>query len=85
MKYIFHHADEVLGATDAVIQPVRKSILKRFPTLFGFLVTIGATATFLGLEQIIISIPWLHDRPYVIFGIGVFFLVCTGRLYKKLG
>ena len=84
MKDIFNQANNMLGATDAVIEPVRESILKRFPTLFGFLVTIGATATFLGLEQIIMSMPWLHDRPYVIFGIGVSFLILTGRLYKKL-
>lgn len=71
--------------TEQVIEPIRQSVFKRFPTFFTLLVTIGASATFFGIERVITSVPWLDTRPWLILGFGLLILVLTGRLYKKLG
>lgn len=62
----------------------RQSILKRFPFLFAFLVSFGATATFLGLEKITVRYKFSSDSPERILLMRITILVFTGRLYKKL-
>ena len=69
---------------DSYVNPVRQGIFKRYPTLFTMLVTFGGIATFLGLEQIILSYSVFRDNPWLLFFIGATILVFTGQLYKKL-
>lgn len=69
---------------DGYVAPVRQSLLKRYPTLFLLLTTLGVTAVFLGLEQILLDIPLFDEHPGVLFGLGVAILAVTGQLYKKL-
>lgn len=68
--------------TDVVL--VRKTILHRFPILFGLLVTVGVTAVLLGIEQLILKYHILSGHPELILFIGVSILAFTGKLYKKL-
>ena len=77
--------ENAVSHTNQVLEPIRQSVFKRFPTIFALLVTVGASATFFGIERMIVSIPWLDTRPWLILFSGVFLLVLTGRLYKKLG
>ncbi len=70
---------------ETVIEPVRRSILKRFPHLFILLVTFGVAMTFFGFERIIAEITFINDKPFLVLGIGVVTLAVTGTLYKKLG
>ena len=53
-------AESILGT---YMVPVRQSILKRFPFLFALLVSFGATATFLGLEKIIVRYQFSMILP----------------------
>lgn len=69
---------------DSMAESTRKSLLKRFPTLFTLLVTFGVATTFLGFEQIVIRTPFLFSNPIIMLVIGVGILVLTGTLYKKL-
>lgn len=69
---------------DTYAKPLRESVFKRYPTLFTLLVTIGATATFLGSEQILLSFSIFATRPWLLFLFGIAILALTGRLYKKL-
>ena len=69
---------------DTVMNPVRKTVFSRFPVLFMLLVAFGGTATFLGFELLLIQMPFLYERPWLISAIGVTILILTGRLYKKL-
>jgi hypothetical protein len=69
---------------DGYIEPVRKSVLKRFPVVFALLVTFGVTATFLGLERIILKFDILDKYPELILIMGIIILALTGKLYKKL-
>lgn len=69
---------------DSTVAPVRESFFKRFPTLFLLLTTAGATAVFLSLERIFLSVDLLDAQPWVLFVLGVGILAVTGRLAKKL-
>ncbi|MCA9354533.1 MAG: hypothetical protein KC877_03375 [Candidatus Kaiserbacteria bacterium] len=86
---VLDDAQMVVDTAEVQIQrvaaPVRKSILKRFPVLFLLAVTFGFTATITGMEQLLIRSELLQDHPAVILAIGIFLLVATGTLYKKLG
>lgn len=80
---------QVVQHTESTIEeriaPVRQGILKRFPTLFLLIVTFGVTATFFGIEQILIQFDLLQRYPWLILASGIGALVLTGTLYKKLG
>jgi len=69
----------------AVIEPVQKSVFKRFPILFTLLVTFGVAATFLGFEHMLLDVSFLNERPWLMLSIGLGILAVTGTLYKKLG
>jgi len=70
---------------DTTIAPVRKSFSRRFPSIFLLIVTFGVTATFFGIEQVLIQYNLLNEYPWLILGIGIGTLIGTGTLYKKLG
>jgi hypothetical protein len=76
--------EELTRETDKLVEPYRRSVFRRFPTLFMILVTFGVAATFFGFERIIAETSWLGERPWYILGVGLLTLVLTGRLYKKL-
>ncbi len=65
-------------------EPVRKSVLKRFPIFFTLFVTFGVSSVFYGFERILDQVSLFHDHPWILLCIGVVVLVCTGTLYKKL-
>jgi energy-converting hydrogenase Eha subunit E len=69
---------------DLVLQPVRKSIIKRFPVAFTLAVTFGVASIFFGFERIISEITFLNERPVLILILGIVILAATGTLYKKL-
>ena len=69
---------------DRYVEPYRKNVFKRFPTLFMLLVSFGVAAVFFGFERIIEETLWLNERPWLILALGLTALVLTGRLYKKL-
>ena len=77
--------DKTVKNSDKLIEPLRKTGFKRFPTLFMLLTTFGATATFFGMEQVIADIAWLDSHPTAILVLGISILIFTGRLFKKLG
>lgn len=70
---------------EGYVAPVRETVLKRYPIISALLVTVGATATFLGLEKIFSEIQLFEQNPEILFFLGVAILALTGRLYKKLG
>jgi len=79
---------DVLSAVTADVEkqiaPVRKSILKRFPTLFLLAVTFGFSLVLYSIEVILIQNGFVLDHPWVSLGIGVGVLTITGTLYRKL-
>lgn len=69
---------------EGVVEPVRETVLKRYPVFFAVVVTLGVAATVLGLEQILLRIPILTEQPWLLFLLGIAILTVTGRLYQKL-
>ncbi len=91
MKHIYDEVDSVVKTmedtvhtTDQLIEPMRRSAFRRFPTLFTLLVGFGAGAAFFGIERLIEETMWLNERPWLIILFGVATLTLTGRLYKVL-
>jgi hypothetical protein len=75
---------KITKTVDGYVMPVRETIFKRFPVLFGFLVTLGVVATFLGIEQLLLKSNILQNSPELILILGLCILAFTGKLYKKL-
>lgn len=69
---------------DSYIEPVRTSVLKRYPILFSLLVTFGVALTFLGFEKLVTQIAFLDNHPLLLLIGGISILALTGTLYKKL-
>lgn len=74
-----------LRGTDRIIEPLRRSAFRRFPTLFLLLAAFGVSAIVFAFERLIMEWKYLYERPWLILIVGVAVLVATGRLYKKLG
>jgi hypothetical protein len=70
---------------DNYVDPVRRSVFRRYPVLFSGLVSIGAVSTFLGLERLILQFDILEKYPILILVFGMSLLLFTGKLYTKLG
>lgn len=70
---------------DAAVQPVRVSVLRRFPIIFLLLVAFGVAATTHGLDELIARSTYFSQHPAVVLCIGIGVLFFTGTLYKKLG
>jgi hypothetical protein len=81
--------DKVVGNAEASlnnrINPVREQLSKRFPGLYLMTATVGAIATFTGIEQILLQNNILQEYPWLILLMGVTTLFLTGTLYKRLG
>ncbi len=76
--------DTAAAAINDVTSPVRETFAQKYPTIFSLLVTVGATATFLGFEQLLLAWSLLERYPLIILGFGIAVLLLTGTLYKKL-
>jgi len=76
--------DEVTADVEQQIAPVRKSIVKRFPTLFLLAVTFGVSLVLYSIEVILAQQGFVLDHPWISLGIGVGVLTITGKLYRKL-
>ena len=68
-----------------ILAKKRDTAFKRFPLVFTLLGTFCLTATLYGFQRLFDKIPLLANNPIVSLGVGVFILLCTGTLYKKLG
>ncbi len=78
------HVDTVIEHTEKRMEPLRRSVFKRFPTLFTFLATFGVAATFFAIERILALMPIFNNHPWYTLLMGLFVLFATGKLYAKL-
>ena len=86
---VLDEVQQVFDATEQqfaqVVAPIRKNVFQRFPIISILAVTLGVTATVLGMERILLEYEVLQAHPFLIFAIGIGLLALTGALYKKLG
>jgi hypothetical protein len=66
------------------LAPLQTELKTKFPFVYVALGTVGVTATFLGIEQILLRYALLATYPWLILGIGICLLIFTGTLYAKL-
>ena len=76
--------EEVQNGVEKEIKPIRRSILKRFPTLFLLAVTFGVSLVFYSIEVLFQNNSYVQDHPWLTLGIGLLILTVTGTLYRKL-
>lgn len=62
----------------------RNTVFARFPLLFTLLGTFGVTATLYGLSHLLDKFPLMSHNPIIPLGVGIFVLLITGQLYKRL-
>jgi len=72
-----HQANE---ATRKSVQPV----LRKYPLLFGLLITFSAAAVIHGIELLSDHVPFFESHPSALFLLGLLGLLFTGALYRKL-
>jgi hypothetical protein len=61
-----------------------QGVFSKYPTTFSFLVLFGVMSVLHGFDEIIFKIPLLSNHPIVVFIFGLFILIFTGSLYKRL-
>ncbi|MFN3188551.1 MAG: hypothetical protein ACK42D_03375 [Candidatus Paceibacteria bacterium] len=85
---VLDKTDEVSGQVNATfnhyVEPVRTSVLKRFPVLFSLLAVFGVATTYYAFEKILSQYEVLNRYPVLILILGLSILAFTGKLYKKL-
>lgn len=76
--------DRVQIGVEREIEPIRKDILKRFPTLFLLAVTFGVSLVVYSIEVILSQNQFVMQHPWFSLGTGLTILIVTGTLYRKL-
>lgn len=84
LKQVETVAEEVQVGVEKELAPIRKNILKRFPTLFLLAVTFGVSLVFFSIEVILSKSRFVTEQPWLALGIGLLILIVTGTLYRKL-
>lgn len=80
--------EQVVHVEQEIEQKVKiyqKSALERFPFLFLTLSTFGGVMIFYGFEKIIDRTPFIANSPLSMLFTGLFILMLTGAVYRKLG
>lgn len=78
------HIENITRKTNDYMEERTKSAFSRYPLIFSMLSVFGIVSIIYGFESVISYIPFLSDRPYLMFFIGLFVLLLTGGLYKKI-
>lgn len=76
--------EKITYDTNQYMKGKTKGVLRRYPLTFSLLILFGVVSVLHGFEAVIEMIPFLADRPIVVFFIGLIILVFTGSLYKKI-
>lgn len=82
---VLRHIENIALNIDKGMATRSRSILHRYPLTFIFLTLFGVVAVSEGVKGILEEIPLFNNHPFYTFYVGVFILVLTGSLYKKLG
>jgi hypothetical protein len=90
-KHLVNEIDESVKNLEAQTEKLSKKILsyrdnafRKFPLPFLILSSFGLVAVFYGFEKVIDQIPFLNQHPIYVLVTGIFILIITGTLFKKL-
>jgi len=77
----FEHA---LHDVNAFMGRRSRSVFEKYPFMFSLLGTFGIVSVLYGFDAILDQYPIMHEKPYISLFAGVFILLLTGTLYKRL-
>jgi hypothetical protein len=69
---------------ETIIEPGRKSFIRRFPGLFALIIVFGIATTFYAFERLISYFPFLNNNPILILIIGLVTLYLSGKAVKDI-
>ncbi len=84
LETAIREAEGVIGVAERTIEPVRRTLFRRFPVVFTLLVAFGVSATVFGIERVFTTISFFNDHPWRTLIFGLILLGITGKLYAKL-
>lgn len=78
------HIESLTKRTNDYMGTRVQSSLSRYPLTFSLLSVFGIVSILHGFESAISYIPYLSERPFLIFILGLLILIFTGTLYRGL-
>ncbi len=61
-----------------------RSVFEKYPLMFSLLGTFGIVTVLYGFDAILDEYPLMREQPLIPLFAGIFILVLTGTLYKRL-
>jgi hypothetical protein len=80
----FKKLEDTTEKLEGYLKKRSEGVFTRYPVLFSLLATFGFVSVLYGFERLIDSIPIFSENPLTLLFTGVFILLLTGSLYKKL-
>lgn len=62
-----------------------RNVFSRYPLTFALLIVFGVTMITEGTKGLLSEVIFFQNNPLIMFVIGLFILIITGTLYKRLG
>ncbi len=84
IKDPLHEIENATMRANHFMRDKTRSVFSRYPVIFSFLVLFGVMSVLHGFDEVIFKIPLLQNHPIIVFIIGLFILIFTGTLYKRL-
>lgn len=81
---VLKHVEALSEQVNSMMASRTKSVLRRYPLTFALLTLAGIIAVSEGVKDIIEEVGFLSGHPWRLLILGLFILVVTGTLYKKL-
>ena len=80
LRHIEHLSDQI----NRIMAGSAKPVLRRYPLTFALLIVFGVVAVSEGTRGVLQSFGLFNNHPWYLLVTGLFILVVTGTLYKKL-
>ncbi len=76
--------EEVTAKLNQEFSERGQSVFSRYPLTFALLVVFGVTMVSQGVKDLLVSVSFLKNQPWVMLFAGILILLITGTLYKRL-
>ena len=81
---ILHHMEDLTEQVNDMMVTTTKPAFRRYPLTFAILVLFGVVAVTEGAKGVLEEFSPFANHPWYMLITGLFVLVITGTLYKKL-
>ena len=81
---ILKKIEDLTARLNQIFSEKGENVFSRYPLLFALLIVFGVTMVTQGVKDLIDQIEFFNDKPFAMLFMGLFVLILTGTLYKKL-